>query len=118
MQDFRNLDVWQAARRLTKSIYQTTRAFPVDERFGLQAQVRRAAISICANIAEGCGRNSDADFGRFLAMALGSASELECEMVLALDLELISAADQSGLVAAAIEVKRMLAGLLNAVRRS
>jgi four helix bundle protein len=60
MQDFKNLTVWQAARRFTRSLYQLTADFPASEEFGLKAQMRRASISICSNIAEGCGRNDAA----------------------------------------------------------
>jgi four helix bundle protein len=73
MQDFRNLTVWQLARKLTKSIYDATSQYPAAEEFGLKAQMRRAAVRICANIAEGCGRGSDPDFGRFLYTAMGSS---------------------------------------------
>ena len=65
MQDFKNLTVWQAARRLTRSLYQLTTDFPGSEEFGLKAQMRRASISICSNIAEGCGRRGDREFRRF-----------------------------------------------------
>jgi four helix bundle protein len=65
MQDFKNLTVWQAARRFTRSLYQLTADFPASEKFGLKAQMRRASISICSNIAEGCGRRGDREFRRF-----------------------------------------------------
>jgi len=117
MQDFRKLDVWQLGRRLTKSVYKTTTAFPREETFGLRAQMRRAAISICANIAEGCGRSGDPDFARFLSIAMGSGSELECEVVLALDLEFMDKSDHDALIATVSEVKRMLAGLMKKVRQ-
>lgn len=81
MQDFKNLEVWQAARRLTKAIYQLSADFPDSETFGLRAQMRRASISICSNIAEGCGRRGDPEFRRFLDVAMGSACELECELI-------------------------------------
>jgi hypothetical protein len=68
MQDFRNLVVWQKARRLTKFMYQLTADFPSSEEFGLKAQMRRASVSVCSNIAEGCGRRGDREFRRFLDM--------------------------------------------------
>ena len=74
MQDFRNLAVWQHARRLTKSIYDLTLDFPQSEEFGLKAQMRRAAVSICSNIAEGCGRRGDTEFRSFLDIAMGRAA--------------------------------------------
>ena len=82
MQDFRNLAVWQRARRLTKSVYVMMADFPGSEEFGLKSQMRRATVSICSNIAEGCGRRGDREFRRFLDIAMGSAGELECEAIL------------------------------------
>ena len=76
MQDFKNLNVWQSARRLTKAICQLTSKFPEGEEFGLKAQMRRATVSICSNIAEGRGRRGDREFRRFLDVAMGSACEL------------------------------------------
>jgi four helix bundle protein len=113
MQDFKNLTVWHAARRLTKSIYQMTALFPENERFGLSSQMRRASISICSNIAEGCGRRGDPEFRRFLSLAMGSACELESELILCLDLSLIAAAPQQEVLKTLTEIKRMLGGLIN-----
>jgi len=77
------LDVWKKAVEFTVEVYRLTETFPKDERFGLTSQIRRAAVSIAANIAEGAGRKSDRDFLRFLSMAQGSASEVETEIVIA-----------------------------------
>src|SRR5216117_891466 len=85
MQDFRKLRVWAAAHQVTLAAYQVTRRFPRDELYGLTSQIRRSAASVCANIAEGCGRSSRRDFARFLHVAQGSASELEYHWILALD---------------------------------
>ena len=76
MEDFKNLKVWSKAHRLTLKIYLSTRKFPKDELYGLTSQIRRAAASIGANIAEGCGRRSDPKMKRFVQIARGSASEL------------------------------------------
>ena len=89
MQDFKKLEVWQLSHRLTLSVYRLTKTFPVEERYGLTDQMRRAAVSIELNLAEGCGRGGDADFARFVQMAFGSASELECQLLLARDLSLL-----------------------------
>src|SRR6185503_16766154 len=113
MQDFKNLTVWHAARRLAKAIYQLTALLPESERFGLSSQMRRASISICSNIAEGCGRRGDREFRRFLSLAMGSACELESELILCLDLSLIAAAPQQEGLRALTEAKRMLCGLIN-----
>lgn len=113
MGDFRRLKVWKAAYVLAREVYVATRGFPVEERFGLADQLRRAAVSIGANIAEGCGRNSDPDFARFLRIALGSANELCYLIQLATDLEFIS---DPMLLSRAESVRRMLAVLLSTVR--
>ena len=77
MKDFRRLVVWQKAHLLTVAVYEAIAGFPKDELYGLTSQIRRACVSIPANIAEGCGRDGEAEFGRFLQIAQGPASELE-----------------------------------------
>jgi len=89
MKDFRELKVWEKAHQLTLEIYQMTTGFPKEEQYGITSQIRRATTSIGLNIAEGCGRGSDADFKRFLYIALGSATETEYCLQLALDLHYI-----------------------------
>ena len=83
MKDFRQLKVWDKSHELALSIYRATKDFPKEELYGLTSQIRRASMSIPTNIAEGCGRNTDADFARFLQMAMGSASETEYHLLLA-----------------------------------
>ena len=112
MRDFRQLKVWDSARELTKQIYAATAQFPSAERFGLTSQLRRAAVSVAANIAEGCGRSGNAELGRFLIVAMGSASEVECELQLAADLAMLSPATHAALDRAVTELKRMLATLI------
>ena len=112
MQDFRDLKVWSRAHVLALEIYAVTEAFPAAERYGLTSQMRRAAVSVPANIAEGCARSSDPDFARFLWIALGSASELEYLALLARDLELLPDSDYQRVLADAQEVKRMLTALV------
>ena len=90
MRDFRNLRVWQIAHELVRRIYIEIVGFPREERYGLASQIRRSAVSIPSNIAEGCGRGTDADFRRFMQMALGSASELDYQLLLANDLGMLS----------------------------
>jgi four helix bundle protein len=115
MQDFKNLTVWQSARRFTRSLYELTTNFPTSEEFGLKMQMRRASISICANIAEGCGRRGDREFRRFLDVAMGSACELECELILSYDLAFIVEAAMEEALASLIEIKRMLSGLISSL---
>jgi len=97
MQDFRKLVVWQKAHQLTLDVYCITRTYHKEELYGLTSQTRRAAASIPANIAEGCGRNGGADLARFLHIAAGSASELDYHLILACDLDFIASPVQSKL---------------------
>lgn len=108
MKDFRQLKVWQQAHPLTLEIYRTTASFPRSEAYGLKPQIRRAAVSIPSNIAEGCGRNGDAELARFCIIAGGSASELEYQLLLARDLKLILSDDYEKLAQQTTEIKRML----------
>jgi four helix bundle protein len=117
MQNFRALRVWQKAHAVSLEVYRHTQGFPTTERYGLIAQIRRAAVSICANIAEGCGRGSRRELVRFLHIALGSASELECELVLSVDLGFLAQQDHAKLEISIIEVKRMLGALIRRVRQ-
>jgi len=112
MRNFRNLSVWQKAHELTLAVYHATKSFPKEEIYGLTSQMRRSSASIAANIAEGCGRRTDADFARFVQNAFGSASELEYHLLLARDLGLLKAAEYENLFLNTVEVKKMLSGLL------
>ncbi len=112
MKDFRRLKVWQKAHRLALKIYEATRKFPKDELYGMVSQMRRSSSSIARNIAEGCGRTGDAEFGRFLQIAMGSASELEYDVLLARDLTYLTLDEYEDLARDTAEVKRMLAPLI------
>jgi four helix bundle protein len=112
MQNFRDLKVWSKAHVVTLGVYAFTEKFPASERYGLTSQMRRAAASVPANIAEGCVRSSDADFARFLSMSLGSASELEYLALLARDLMLLPEAVYEQLLLNIQEVERMLTALI------
>jgi len=116
MQDFRELKVWQRAHELALEVYQITASFPRHEMFGLTSQMRRSCSSIAANLAEGCGRNGDAEFARYCSIAMGSASETEYHLLLARDLKMIKPADYEDLSKRIIELKRMLTGLNQKVR--
>jgi four helix bundle protein len=111
VKDFRDLQVWHKAHQLTLAIYRHTAAFPREERYGLTTQLRRSSSSIAANLAEGCGRNGDAELARYCSIAMGSASELEYHLLLATDLKLLTATDHTALTDQTTEVKRMLTGL-------
>jgi four helix bundle protein len=115
MKNFRDLKVWEKAHSLTLDSYGVTNGFPRQELFGLTSQIRRAAASIGANIAEGCGKRGNAEFQRYLNIAAGSASELEYHFLLAYDLHFVDEAAYGRLNAATIEVKRMLSALARKV---
>jgi four helix bundle protein len=108
MQDFKELKVWQKAHQLALDAYQMTSRFPREEMFGLTSQIRRAAVSIAANIAEGRGRGGDGDFKRFLQIAQGSAAELDYELLLARELHYITPEQHAGIQSQVEEVGRML----------
>jgi four helix bundle protein len=112
VQDFRQLQVWRKAHQLNLLLYAATRDFPRSELFGLTSQIRRAATSITANLAEGRGRGSDSDFRRFVFIAMGSACEVESHPELAKDLQFLSAGDYRKALDQLIEIKRMLSGLI------
>lgn len=93
MHKYKELKVWQKAVELTKKVYEITKMFPQDERFGLTNQLRRASVSIPSNIAEGAGRNSDKEFIQFLAIATGSCYEVETQIIIAIELKYVEAAN-------------------------
>ena len=111
MGEFTKLAVWKKAHALTLAIYRRTALWPKREMFGLTLQARRAAISVPANIAEGCGRNSDAELARFSRYSLGSASELSYYVILARDLEYLAPEEHDEYQGSVAEVRRMLASL-------
>ncbi len=116
MQDFRELKIWQKAHGLTLSIYRATQDFPRSETYGLTSQMRRAAVSIGSNICEGSGRGTLPEFVQFCQNAFGSTSELEYQLILARDLGYFGESAYESLVAATVELKRMLASFLATLR--
>jgi four helix bundle protein len=117
MKDFKDLKVWQKAHAMALAVYSSSRGFPREEMYGLTSQLRRAAVSVGANIAEGCGRRSDGEFARFLQIARGSASEVEYHLLLARDLKFLPAADHTELEKKLTEVQRMLTALVSSVQQ-
>lgn len=116
MKDFKQLQVWGKAHHIAKELYRVTAPFPKEELFGLTSQLRRVGVSIPTNIAEGCGRGSDADFKRFIQIAFGSASEVEYLVLLSFELSYIDEAEYVVLDEKINEVKKMLAGLINKLK--
>ena len=116
MGDYRKLQVWERSHRLALDVYHATKSFPREELFGLTSQLRRAAASIPANIAEGCGRNGDAELARFLDVAMGSANELDYHLLLARDLGLLGISDYEHLSFEAQGVANMMATFIHTLR--
>ncbi len=116
IQSYRDLKVWQAGIQLAKRCYQVTKGFPKEEMFGLTSQIRRAAVSIPANVAEGHGRESTGDYVHFLRIAQGSLKELETHLILSNEVELCTNARLMPLYAATDELGRMLRALIRALQ--
>jgi four helix bundle protein len=97
MRDFRKYEVWQLSHSLVLEVYSQTMNFPKSEQYGITSQLNRATVSVPTNISEGCGRNSDADFHRFIQISLGSAHEVEYLLQLAFDLKFIDLSNYEAL---------------------
>ncbi len=111
--EYSKLEVWQSSRKLTGTIYELTSAFPKSEIFGLSNQMRRAAVSVPSNIAEGCGRRSDKETVRFLYFARGSLFEIETQCYLALDRNYIEYETFQKTFELVQKCKRLLNGFIN-----
>ena len=114
---YRDLEVWQLAMALAKQVYEVTGTFPSDERFGLINQMRRAAVSIPSNVAEGHARSSTAEFQRFITIAMGSVAELEAQILLSQDLGFLDSAQQQQLMRQLDQIGKMLRGLYRSLER-
>jgi four helix bundle protein len=117
IQSYRELIVWQKAMDLVEAVYLATLGFPRDEIYGLTAQIRRVAVSIPSNIAEGQGRSSTRDFLHFLAMSRGSAKEVETQVLIAERLKYITKQTSAELIAQITEVGRLISGLSNSLKK-
>jgi len=117
MRDFRNLQVWEKAHSLTLNVYKATSSLPKDELYGLTSQIRRSSASIPTNIAEGCGRSGNAELARFMPIGMGSASELEYQLLLAHDLNYLDQSTYALLDEKVTEVKRMLTGFIKTLKK-
>jgi four helix bundle protein len=115
---FRDLLVWQKATDIVVAVYRETRAFPAEERYGLTSQLRRAAVSIVANIAEGAGRDTRGEFANCLSVARGSLNELDALLEVSQRLEFLRLEEVAKLTANLEEVGRMLIGLRRSIRRT
>lgn len=111
MRGYRDLETWHRAMALVKAVHIATRHFPKDELYGLTSQLRRAAVSIPSNIAEGCGRNSRKALHYFVGQARGSLAEVETQIEIAKDLGYLNLESAAALLAQAAQLGRMLTGL-------
>lgn len=108
MKDFRTLKVWEKSHAIALAIYKATQSFPKSELYGITSQIQRAAVSVPTNIAEGCGKDSDAELGRFFKIAMGSSSELEYLLLLSHDLGYLANEPYNELQANLVETRKML----------
>lgn len=113
MRDYKKYTVWQKSHELVLEIYKVTGHFPKEEVYGLTSQMRRSASSIPTNVVEGCGRNTDKDFCRFLYFAFGSANELEYQLILSKDLNFLESETAMSLISKVEEIKKMLNKLIS-----
>jgi four helix bundle protein len=117
VKDYRELIAWQKAMDLVETIYRVTGTFPREEIYGLTSQIRRAAISIPSNIAEGNGRNTTRDYVHFLGVAYGSVKEVETQTLIAERLRYINSARSTELVTMTGEIARLISGVMNSLNR-
>lgn len=117
LKSYKDLIVWKKAYDLTLEVYRITKGFPADERYGLTSQLRRAAVSVPSNIAEGYGRRTTPDYVRALYIAYGSICEVETQVMLARDLHYVKAADMKSLEDHIAEVERMLKALIRSLEQ-
>jgi len=116
MQNFRNIEVWKKAHDIVKSVYKATVSFPASELYGITSQIRRASISIPTNIAEGCGKGSNADFVRYLQISFGSGNEVEYLLLLSFELNYLDKSTYESLAIQIEEVKKMLSGFIKKLK--
>ena len=117
MRNYRDLQVWSKAYSLTLDLYRVSRGFPREETFGVTSQLRRAAVSVGANLADGCGRRTSGELARFLRVAMGSASELDYHLLLCRDLGFMKEDDFEQAAAHLTEVRKMLTSFLGTVEK-
>ncbi len=117
MVDYRRLEVWRKAHSVVLEVYRLTSSFPASETYGLASQLRRSAVSVASNIAEGSGRLNDGDFGRFVAIAQGSASELDYQALLAKELGYVKPASHDRLAQEITSVRKMLHELRRRIKQ-
>jgi len=110
MHNFKELKIWQRSRALVKNVYQLTDSFPKSEQYGLTSQINRSSVSIISNIAEGAGRSTEQDFGRFLDIAISSAFELETQLIISVDLGFANNEKVDNIIKELNEIQKMIRG--------
>jgi len=117
MRNFKELEVWKLGMNIVKDIYRIVSELPIDERFGLKSQLTRAAVSIPSNIAEGSAKDSEKEFRLYLERALGSSFEIETQLIIAAELELISADETRELISKIILEQKKLGSFISSVKQ-
>jgi four helix bundle protein len=118
MRNFRTLNIWKEGITLVKKIYKLVEVLPNEEKFGLKSQICRAVVSIPSNIAEGCSRNSDTEFKRFLEIAIGSAFELETQLIILNELEFITKEQLNPIFELLNNEQKMINGLISKIKNT
>ena len=113
MHNYKELNIWKRAIKLAVEVYKVSSSLPADERYGLTSQIKRAAVSIASNIAEGAGRNTDGEFVQFLGIANGSSFELTTQLMIAIELGLVKEDEALLLLNESDELQKMLYTLMN-----
>lgn len=117
IKNFKSLNIWIRSRALVKDIYRISKKLPKDEMYGLTSQIRRAAVSVPSNIAEGCGRNHLKELIQFLNIAIASLCEIETQLYLTMDLEYTTEKEIEPIINETIEIRRMIAGYINSLKK-
>ncbi|MBT8299043.1 MAG: four helix bundle protein [Maribacter sp.] len=116
MRDFRKLDIWKNGIEIVKQVYLLSNELPVEEKFGLRSQITRASVSVPSNIAEGCSRNSEIEFKRFLEIAIGSLFELETQLIICNELDFIDSEQLEYVLANLVTEAKMINSLINKIK--
>lgn len=116
MRNFRELNIWKDGISLVKEIYNLSKQLPAEEKFGLKSQICRAAVSIPSNIAEGCSRNSEIEFKRFLEIAIGSSFELETQLIIIYELQFISEKEMNSIIETLSKEQKMINNLITKLK--
>ena len=118
MRDFKKLEIWNNGIELVKQVYKLSRSFPSEERFGLTSQITRAVVSIPSNIAEGCSRNSEIEFKRFLEIAIGSLFEVQTQLIIAKELNFLEESDSSEIEILLEKEAKMINSLISKIKNN